>query len=168
MQNITKNEIQELLTIIPRNYPSHAIFHLTDGSDTLCQELYEFCKTQNYQYDLSICDQEYFEKIDKTTDFKPQMFDFKKSRYNKHAKQYEFVFVSIDLSMIDEMSGFFKKLHAINKNGGKVLFIFNSTDDIYDFQEKLIKHNYVAVNPIENTFKNYQILSANKMHGWGN
>jgi hypothetical protein len=37
-----------------------------------------------------------------------------------------------------------------------------------ELEDILIEKNYVAVNPIADTFSNYQILSAQKMHGWGN
>jgi ubiquinone/menaquinone biosynthesis C-methylase UbiE len=81
---------------------------------------------------------------------------------------YDFVFVSIDLKEVQDEKMFFKKLYAISKNGGKVLFITSLEEDLQAFEEKLIEYNYVAINPIVSTFSNYQILSAQKMHGWGN
>ncbi len=168
MQNIDAQEIKELLTIIPRDYPSLDIFHLTSLSCGLCEELDALCKSQEYGYELVIPDTNYFELISKTTNFKPHKFDFNKNRYNRHAKQYDFVFVKIDLKEIEDFDIFCKKLHAVIKNAGKVIFILEEGHNLRELEDRLIKHNYVAVNEIENTFKNYQILGANKMHGWGN
>ncbi len=168
MKNIHIEEIRDLLSIIPRNYPSLDIFHLTSLSCGLCEELNELCEIQNYGYDLFIPDANYFELISKTTTFKPHKFDFNKNRYNRHSKQYDFVFVKIDLQEIEDIGIFYKKLHAIIKNAGKVIFILEEGHNIRELEDKLIEHNYVAVNEIENTFKDYLILGANKMHGWGN
>lgn len=168
MKKINKEEIQELLTIIPRNYPSHDIFHLTNNCNGLCQELYDFCQSQGYQYDLSIPDASYFEEISQSTEFKPHKFDFKKNRYNRLSRLYDFVFVSLILEDIEDIDTFYKKLYAISKNAGTVLFIVDKDHDLRAFEDLLIAQNYVAVNPIEDTFTNYQILSAQKMHGWGN
>jgi len=168
MKNITKKEIQELLTIIPRNYPSLDIFHLTNSCNGICQELFEFCQSQGYGYDLSIPDAEYFEHISNTTEFKPHKFDFKRNRYNRLSRMYDFVFISLNLEEIEDIDAFYKKLYPISKNAGTVIFIVDKNYDLRAFEDRLIEENYVAVNPIVETFENYQILCAQKMHGWGN
>ncbi len=167
MQNIDKQEIRELLTIIPKNYPAHDIFHLTTEGHGLCEEIHQLCDEQKYYYDLSIPDKQYFEYIEKNTDIKPNKFNYNKSRYNRQAKQYDFVFVQVDLKNIQNLDMFYKKLYMISKNGGSVLFILDKDEDKFAFMDILIGKNYVAVNPIENTFKDYQIICAQKMHGWG-
>jgi hypothetical protein len=168
MKKIKKEEILDLLTIIPRDYPSLDIFHLTQKCEGLCDELSNLAKSQNYQYHLSISDIKYFEYISQNTELKPQKFDFNKNRYNKHAQLYDYVFIQIDLQKIENIDIFYKKLYAISKNAGKVIFIIENNQNIQELEEILIKHNYVAVNPITDTFSNFQILSAQKMHGWGN
>ena len=168
MKNININEIEELLTIIPRDYPCMDIYHLTDECKGLCKELNKLCKENNYEYELMISGDDYFEKICQNSKFKAHKFDFDKSRYNRHSKMYDFVFVSIVLDKIENEKMFFKKLYTISKNAGKVLFITSLEEDLRVLEEKLITYNYVAINPIVNTFSNYQILSAQKMHGWGN
>jgi ubiquinone/menaquinone biosynthesis C-methylase UbiE len=115
-----------------------------------------------------ISDENYFNSISQTTELKPHKFEFDKSRYNRHSKMYDFVFVSIDLEKVENQKMFFKKLYAVSKNAGKVLFITSLKEDLQTLEEKLIEYNYVAVNSIASTFSNYQILSAQKMHGWGN
>ena len=168
MQNIDKKEIDDLLTIIPRGYPALDIFHLTDNCAGLCQGLYDLIQAEGYGYDLHISDEKYYEHISKDTDFKTYKFDFKKHRYNRHARQYDYVFIMIALEEIENSDLFYKKLYAISKNAGKVFFIVEKHVDLRKLEDTLIVHNYVATNPIENTFEDYQILSAQKMHGWDN
>lgn len=168
MKNITKKEIQELLTIIPRNYPSLDIFHLTNNCNGLCQELYEFCQSQGYGYDLSTPDADCFKYISETTEFKPHKFDFNRNRYNRLSRLYDFVFISLNLEDIEDIETFYKKLYPISKNAGTAIFIVDKDYDLRAFENLLIEKNYVAVNPIVDTFENYKIMSAQKMHGWGN
>jgi hypothetical protein len=164
MKMIPKQEIEELLTIIPRDYPSMDIFYLCDEPLGLCQELHTLCSKEGYEYDLAITDDRVLDDLD----IKARKFDFKRSRYNQHSKIYDFVFVSLDLKKIEDLDSFYKKLYAISKNAGKVIFITNLKTDMRELEDILIEKNYVAVNPIADTFSNYQILSAQKMHGWGN
>ncbi len=168
MQTIRDEEIEELLTIIPRGYPQQDIFHLTSNCFGLCEALDKLSKAENYHYDLMIADESYYLALKENSNLKVQAFDFKKSRYNRQARQYDFVFVQIDLESLENVELFYKKLYAISKNGSKVLFIVDKSYDLLHFEETLIAQNYVAVNAIENTFENYHIMSAQKMHGWGN
>jgi len=163
---IEKTEIEELLSIIPRGYPHLEVFHLSNQSQGVCAVLEKLCREEGYGYDLYIDGEAAYEEISKG--FKAAKFDFNKHRYNKHAKQYDYLFIMIDLKKIEKPELFFKKLYAIVKNAGKVFFIVEESYDIRALEEELIAYNYVAVNPIENTFTNLQILSAQKMHGWGN
>jgi hypothetical protein len=162
MKNVSKEEIEELLSIIPRDYPSLDLFHITDECDELTFQIDKLCKSQGYLYDLMLTD------IEKCQDLKAHKFDFEKNRYNRHSRLYDFVFVDIDLDKVENIDLFYKKLYAVSKNAGKVLFFTDQTKELQELEEVLIKNNYVAINPIINTFKNYQILSAQKMHGWGN
>jgi len=168
MENFIKEEIQELLSIIPKNYPLQDIYYLTDSCDIFAEELNQLCQSQGYIFDLMIPDCENFEEITNNTELKIHKFYYNKNRYNRQSKVYDFVFVSIDLEKIEEIDIFYKKLYAINKNGGKVLFFLNNNHNLRDLEDILIEKNYVAVNPITDTFKNYKILSAQKMHGWDN
>ncbi len=168
MKMIKKEEIDELLTIIPRGYPALDIYHLTDNCAGLCQALYDLTQLEGYGYDLLISDEAYFEHVQNSTEFKAHKFDFKRNRYNRHSKQYDYVFIMIDLSEVENIALFYKKLYAISKNAGKVFFIVENSVDLRLLEDALIEHNYVASNPIENTFSNFQILSAQKMHGWDN
>jgi hypothetical protein len=162
MKNLNKEEIEELLTIIPRNYPSMDIFHLTKSCDIFTEVLDDFCTKEGYLYELMLTD------IDNCQSEKAHKFDFDKNRYNRHSRLYDFIFITIELEYIENINSFYKKLYPISKNGGTVIFIVDKNRDLREFEERLIKENYVAVNPITDTFKNYKILCAQKMHGWGN
>jgi hypothetical protein len=152
MEQIDKNEINDLLTIIPRDYPSFEVFHLTDCENDMCKVLNDLCDSQNYGYDKFIADEDFL----------------KKRRFNSQSKVYDILFLQIDLKNIEDINLFYKKLYPISKNGSKLIFILKKSEDIYLLAQKLEDENYVAINPIDNTFSNYQILSATKMHGWGN
>ena len=164
MKKIAKDEIEELLTIIPRDYPSLDIFYLCADCLGVCEELDRLCHKEGYEFDLAITD----ESVLNGLDIKARKFDFSRSRYNQHSKMYDFVFVSIDLKEVENIDLFYKKLYAISKNAGKVIFITSLDKNLRELEEVLIEKNYVAVNPILDTFTNFQILSAQKMHGWGN
>jgi len=62
---------------------------------------------------------------------------------------------------------FFKKIYAIMKNGAKLIIISKKDTDEPELSQLLEDSNFVAINPIVDTFKNFDILSAQKMHGWG-
>jgi hypothetical protein len=163
---IKETEIESLLTIIPRGYPHLEIFHLTNQAQGICKILEKLTQKENYGYDLYVEGEASYETISKQQ--QANKFDIKKSRYNKHAKQYDYLFINMNLEAIENRELFLKKIYAIAKNAGKLFFIVDETYDIRALEEELIAYNYVAVNPIENTFSQMQILSAQKMHGWGN
>ncbi len=163
---IKKEELVDLLSIIPKDYPSIEIFHISDRDFELCEALQELAIQKRYGYDLEFYLQSIDEKLKKKYN-NIRVFDIDKHRYNRHAKIYDFVFVTIDLEEIKNLDLFLKKLYNIIKNSGKILFILNKESDLGFLEEKLIDKNYVAINEITNTFTNYKILSAQKMHGWG-
>ena len=160
--------IKELLTIIPKDYPSIEIIHISDkicGLSDQLKSLSDYCK---YGYDLELTSTTLCNEFENRSDLKTRVFDFNKHRYNRHAKIYDFVFITLELEGIEDLDSFLKKLHPIIKNSGKLIFILNCNYDLYHLEERLIQHNYVAINEIETLFKSNRVLSAQKMHGWGN
>ena len=168
MCTISKKEAERLLSIIPDNYPLMDIYHLTNHLETFVKVLEKKMKHLGYHYDLYIPEPFYTKITTEEKDLKIQQFDFKKQRYNQHAKQYDFVFIMIDIKAVENPALFYKKIYAIIKNGGKLFLILSQQEDLGLLKEQLIAYNYVAVNEIEDTFEKYHILSAQKMHGWGN
>jgi hypothetical protein len=159
--NIKKEEFEKLLEMIPP-YPKTNIFHLNNFDLTSSKVLFEFCKTNDYDYDLLSSDDKFLEKLSK---FKATKLNIKQPRYNRHAKLYDYVFLTIDLDDIEDKKLFFTKIYHICKNASKILiFLENGYHD--ELENLLEELNFVASNYIDIS-KNYRVLSVQKMHGWG-
>jgi len=159
--NIQKDEFKKLLEIIPP-YPKTNIYHINDFDMTSSEVLYEFCKENEYDYDLFSTDEEFLKKLEK---YKPHKLDIKQPRYNRHAKLYDYVFLTLDIESLENKKAFFTKIYHICKNAAKVLiFLDNSSHD--ELENLLEELNFVASNYIDIS-KEYKVLSVQKMHGWG-
>jgi hypothetical protein len=158
---IKQNDFEKLLEIIPP-YPKTNIFHFNDFDLVSSEVLYDFCKKREYDYDLVCSDESFLKKLAK---FKVQKLDIKQPRYNRHAKLYDFVFIMIDIESLEDKKLFFKKIYHICKNSAKVMVFLknNSHDELENLLEDI---NYVALNYIDIS-KDFRVLSAQKMHGWG-
>ncbi len=151
---IKKEEIEKLLQIIP-DYPRTNIFHINDISVTFSKNLNEFASSKEYDYD----DFYLFNPI-----LEAKKLDINQPRYNRHAKLYDFVFISSDLEKMEDKKLFFKKIYHICKNGAKVMIFFKQKD--YELESILEDLNFVASNYIDIS-SSYEVLSVQKMHGWG-
>jgi hypothetical protein len=83
-------------------------------------------------------------------------------------KQYDFLFVSIDIK--EEMrSDFLKKAHNIISNAGNIIIFVSkkNKEECYSWITLLEEHNYVATSTIDDLFENHNIIISKKMHGWG-
>lgn len=87
-------------------------------------------------------------------------FSYETKRFNKHAIQYDFVFLCDEIRDIEVA----KKVYRILKNAGH-LFLVCKKDSTYDANELLEKSNFVALNSIDLN-QTHDIISAKKMHGW--
>jgi hypothetical protein len=163
--DIKKSEIDDLLQIIPDNYPSINIYHISSFAFELSSNLKELASKNSYEYDLRCLDSYSLNRL-KSCNLNATLLDINKHRYNEHAKLYDFLFLTIDLDKIEEKMLFLKKIYAIMKNGAKLIIISKGVDQVA-LSQLLEDSNFVAINPIINTFQNYDILSAQKMHGWG-
>ncbi len=151
--------IKELFSVIP-NYPGLNIA-LVDGFD-LRDEFISFCKGQEATL--------YLKDFDKSLDkgledefVKVEKFDFNDKRYNLHSVLYDFAFVCCDINELplDEIA---KKFYRVIKNAG-YLYLFIKDKDIQNVIKLLEETNFVSVNVID-SFKDTNIVSAQKMHGW--
>ena len=158
---IKQDEFEKILQIIPP-YPKINIYHLNNYDKLSSRILYDYCKERDYDYDLFSTDDKFIEEV---KELKPNKLDIKQPRYNRHAKLYDFVFLNIDLQKIDNRKLFFTKIYHICKNAAKVLIFLenNSHNELENLLEEL---NFVALNYIDIS-KDYKVLSAQKMHGWG-
>ncbi len=148
------NEIDKLLEIIP-DYPKTNIFHINDFSKTLAQKLKEFASLKEYDYDSFYL----FNPIEEAN-----KLDINQPRYNRHAKLYDYVFISSDLEKIEDKKLFFKKIYHICKNSAKVMIFLKQRD--YELESILEDLNFVASNYVDISSE-YEVLSVQKMHGWG-
>jgi len=160
--------IEKLLSIIPKDFPSIEIMHISDKITNISKDINELCQASQYGYDIEVTSQKLCSELKEIYNIDARVFDFDKHRYNRHAKLYDFVFITLNLDDIKDLDNFLKKLYPIIKNSGKVLFILDYNYNIYSLEEILTDKNYVAINEIEALFKKSRVLSAQKMHGWGN
>ena len=151
---IKSEEIEKLLQIIP-DYPKTNIFHINDISTTFGKKLKEFASLKEYDYD----DFYLFNPILEAT-----KLDINQPRYNRHAKLYDYVFISSDLEKIEDKKLFFKKIYHICKNAAKVMIFLKQRD--YELESILEDLNFVASNYVDISSE-YEVLSVQKMHGWG-
>ncbi len=172
MSKIEKKELELLLSIIP-NHPLTQLFHINDYNISLSNDLNDFVKKNEFEYDITTTNEDFLEELNnkienisnKTTIHK---LDLKQHRYNRHSKIYDFVFVTMDIDKIEDLGLFFKKLHSIIKNSGYLLlFIEKNQNNLPKILQLLEDKLYVAINTIDISTK-YEVISAKKMHGWGN
>ncbi len=162
--SIKKEQITELLTIIPDNYPSIEIFHLCDRYVSTIKVFNEFSTKREYGYDLFLLDEDKSNFLDSCS-FK--ILKLSQRRYNRHSKLYDFIFIDIDFEKIEDIEQFVKKIYPICKNGAKVIFFCNDKIELTELSKILEENFFVAINSIDNTIDDIEILSAQKMHGWG-
>ncbi len=157
---IKSEELKKLLDIIPP-YPKVNIFHINNNLMELSKLLYDFCKDKEYDYELFCSDEEFMEKL---KPFGVEKFDIKAKRYNRHSKLYDFIFLNMDFKDIKDKQLFLKKIYHISKNSAKILIFLDKKD--FNLEQMLEELNFVALNYIDIS-NDYEILSAQKMHGWG-
>ncbi|MCH9814673.1 MAG: hypothetical protein K0U47_12115 [Epsilonproteobacteria bacterium] len=172
MFTVSVLESTQLLSIIPE-HPMTRLYHLSNGSLAFCQKLATFCKLKDYDYDLRLLDEKSVLDAQKRLQelpirFSINLLNLRQQRYNRQSKEYDFVFVTIDLSQVENLTLLFKKLYYVVKSGGNLLlFVQKDRDNISALKALLEKHLYVAVNHLD-LAENYDVISAKRMHGWGN
>ncbi len=163
-----KEGIKKILTIIPEGYPSIEIFHLTDQPTEIITALLTLTQKNRYGYDLEVNNPALLTQF--TTEYhttKPRLFDPNKARYNRHAKIYDYLFLTLDLEQLPDQEQFLQKLYSIIKNGGKLLIFYPDSEESERVLKILEEKNFVAINTINDTVEGYQVITAQKMHGWG-
>ncbi len=167
MQNIKQEEFEKLLSIIPQ-YPGVTLFHMTDEGTEFCKMLDQFCKEKEYTYHLVSASEDFITKAHAQGLGKARKITYKQQRYNQHSKLYDYIYIEVDPEKLENPELFLKKIYAIAKNAAKILFFVPKEKESFTKLEALLeKGNFVAINPIEDMFENYKVLSAQKMHGWG-
>ncbi|RUM62968.1 MAG: hypothetical protein DSZ05_09330 [Sulfurospirillum sp.] len=167
MKNIRDEEFAKLISIIPE-YPGVTIFHMTDEGVDFCQKLDRYANAREYTYHLVSANEAFITTLHEAGLSKARKITYKQQRYNQHSKLYDFIYIEVDVESLEKPELFLKKIYAIAKNGAKILFFLpKEREDFAQLEQLLEKGNFVAINPIDDMFVNYNVLSAQKMHGWG-
>ncbi|WP_456323007.1 hypothetical protein [Hydrogenimonas sp.] len=170
MIHLPKCQTDQLMQLISAHYPSQQILHISDLSNDLHEALYDYTKKRDFEYDLKTVGAE-IEDDGFGRDhsgFAASKLDLSAKGYNRHAKMYENIFVTLEPACLEsQMDSFFKKSYRIMKNAGIIAVIVQRDAPITKLvKEQLEKDNFVALNTIE-IFDGYDVVTAKKMHGWG-
>ncbi len=172
MKKLEKDKLKTLLEIIGTD-PSMQIAHFSSGGEELIEALDDYCSSKGYLYQINAVDKllyenlkKWFKDVSKTTLI--DNFQLERKSYMKHAKQYDYLFVSIEIED-DFQDDFLKRVHKIILNAGNII-IFIPKGDIdkrYQLIASLEESYFVATSVIDDMFENYDIIISKKMHGWG-
>jgi hypothetical protein len=167
MQNIKQEEVDKLTSFIPP-YPGVTIFHMADDGVDFAKMLQNYCDEREYTYHIVSANADFIEALHQNGLIKARQITYKQQRYNQHAKLYDYIYIEIDPLSLQKPQLFLKKIYAIAKNAAKILFFVPKEKANFTELESLLEAgNFVAINPIDDMFENYLVLSAQKMHGWG-
>jgi len=170
MKQLEKKAIEQLLSIIP-NHPAQRIMQISSGGKELTDNILELVKKEDYEFLLTITDENFYnsikEKYDNESHCSVKLIKFENRRYVSMAKMYDYIFVTAEVPN-ESSNEFSKKIHSHIKNAGNLILFLPKNDlkTLDSWREILTENLFVAINNID-MFKNYEILIAKKMHGWG-
>jgi len=171
MKNIDKVQLKTLIDIIG-SLPSLQIAHFTNEEDSLSDMLNEYCHERGYLYQINTSDRSFAEgvseKLRDTETTQVKFFPLERNAYMIQGRQYDFLFVSIEIE--DALKGdFLKKVHKIMRNAGNIIIFIPKGDrkTRYSWTALLEEHYFVATSTINDLFENYDVVISKKMHGWG-
>jgi hypothetical protein len=170
MKHLPKEQTDLLMQIISTHYPSQQILHISDLENDLHEALYDFTKEKDFEYDLKTIESRLPEESlkDTHTGFTVEALDLSAKGYNKHAKKYENIFVTLEPERLTRyLDTFFKKSYRIMKNAAVIAVIVPKGSPAKEkIEAQLEKDYFVALNTID-IFDDYDVITAKKMHGWG-
>jgi len=148
--------IEPVYELIP-DYPGTFIAIIEDENYNEVDSLNEFCKKIDASLHVKSLANKKYDKGLHVDEFK-----FGQKKYNKHAIQYDFIFVCA--KEIKDVLEVANKLYRILKNAGHIFFLCKN-EFTPNLSEVFENSNFVAINTIALNNK-YDIISAKKMHGW--
>ncbi len=169
MKRVEKSGVDMLMQIVSNHYPNQQILHITDCSNDLHDYLIELAKERNYEYDLKyICDDEPGFSKEITYDrCRVQRLDLAAKAYNRHARLYEYAFITIGDDLLSEnLEEFLKKIYRLMKNSGIVVFLLEKGGVVEKTIDKDLEDGYFVATSHIDIFKEYDVVNARKMHGW--
>ncbi len=152
--------IKELCGIIP-NLPGVRVYLFAQEAAE-AQALSQFCAQAGHYLEIAALQDEIYKKLE-GIDAKIRRIDEHKERYNQRSWLFDTIFVTYDLSKLDNQEEFFKKIYRMMKNAADLIVIIEPSQS-EKLQEELQELNFVAINPIELGQK--IAVTAKKMHGW--
>jgi len=170
MKKLENRLIKQLIEIIP-NHPALRVLQFTDGGEQFSNILSEFCLSQEYEYQLNVLDEIFYQKAIELYGnnmlSSVKLIKWEQRRYTSHAKLYDFIFVTANVPK-NHREFFSKTVHSHIKNAGHIILFLekNNQQNLEEWYNILEENLFVAINNID-LFKNYDTLIAKKMHGWG-
>ena len=169
MQRLNPQKSVLLTQMISPHYPNQMILHLTDGINDFHRTLYDFTKSKAFEYDLRTVG---CEIDDLDTDVHPgcrvETLDLNERKFNKHARLYENVYVTISADTLEkDIQTLLKKFFRVMKNAAILTLVVERGAPLLEHIDKDLEECYfVAINHID-IFDDYDVVTAKKMHGWG-
>jgi len=171
MKNLAKEEVAQLLQMIQKK-PAQRIVHFCENTSVLNESLANLCKEYTNDYYVYCTDPAYFSEATKyfaeQSHVHTMNFNLRRPRYLVQAIEYDYLISTLDFSQKNKTE-FLEKCYPIIRTGGNViLFISKSGYEERDEWRSLLEEQYyVSVTIIDNIFEHYDVITAKRMHGWG-
>ena len=172
MKNLKTEEVEQLLHVIQKK-PAQRIVHFCENSSILNENLATLCKEYTNDYYIYCTDSAYFAEATETFSEQPQVhtinFNLRRPRYLMQAIEYDYLISTLDFSNKNKAE-FLEKCYPIIRTGGNVMLFISKSSYIErdEWRNILEEQYYVSVTIIDNIFKHYDVITAKRMHGWGN
>jgi hypothetical protein len=172
MKNLESSQVTQLLEILDKK-PGQRIVHFSDSSLLLTKHLQEFCQSIDTQYYLYCTDDTWYEtaksQYTDASHMKIVKFNLRRPRYLIQGIEYDYLIATLNFEEENKRE-FLEKCYPIIRTGGNIILVIPTTNyDERDTWEALLEETYyLSVNIIDNMFKEYDVIVAKRMHGWGN
>jgi len=149
-----------LFDIVPP-HPGQNIAIIENSQDNLVELLKEFSQKIDATLHVKALGKR---EACNSENLKIKTFSFEQSRYNNFSVNYDFLFLCVSTTEIEDIKTVFRKIYRVMKNAGYV-FMFVEKDEVAKYFELLEDSNYVALNNIDFN-ETTDVVIAKKMHGW--
>ena len=167
MQRLDPAKAQLLTQLISPHYPFQRIMLITDGRTDLHETLHDFTRRKGFEFDLRTvgCD---IAPEDPHPECRIEAMNLQSPRYNRHAKQYENIFLALDPALWEEeAAAVLSRCHAVIKNAGILTILIERGEPLLRRLDGLLEGcDYVAIGHVE-IFEDFDVVTAKKLHGWG-
>ncbi|WP_456452865.1 hypothetical protein [Hydrogenimonas sp.] len=169
MERLDPHKARLLTHMISPHYPNQRIMLITDGRCDLHATLFDFTKQKEFEFEVRTvgCELEGFD-TEGHAGCRLEVMGLRAPRYNRHAKQYENIYLTLHPSHLEkETTAILKKLYAVIKNAGVLtVMVEKGAPLLKRLDAELEKSNFVAIGHVD-IFDDYEVVTAKKLHGWG-